>query len=541
MSISTIMPCSTYAAVNNGWEINDGNWYYYENWSRITGWRYDRGLWYYLNSDGTMKTGWLNDRGCWYYLNNDGSMAKGWKKVDGNWYYLESSGAMKTGWLNDRGTWYYLNSDGTMAYDTVIDGYILNSNGAYVEESSNTNSVNENKALDNSSYQKGETNKEKDTFIEGLNKFCSDTSSIILGSEDKNTNTIYSPVSFYMALAVLSEGADNNTKNEILNALNVEDKDKLSEECMKLYNKEIFNSKYGKCTLADSVWIDDDNEDVEFNEETLKKIENDYKAGVFKGDLQSMDTAEKISSWLLEHTGGLLGGNPENFLSNEGAVMDIFNAVYFKDKWSSVFDKADTDEGEFTLNDGNKVKTDFMSQNIYSPIYESSNGYKAGSLEFESGKNMMFILPDEGKSVYDIINNKDKLSEALNSLCGDNVESHNVYYRLPKFKFSSNINLNECSQKIGLINMYDSSTADFTRFTEKGNLWVSNIHQEATVSIDEDGGEAAAFTEVQVTGSCAYDPNAKSYDMILDRPFIFAITDTDNTPLFIGVINNPEK
>ena len=37
----------------------------------------------------------------------------------------------------------------------------------------------------------------------------------------------------------------------------------------------------------------------------------------------------------------------------------------------------------------------------------------------------------------------------------------------------------------------------------------------------------------------AYDPEAKSYDMTLDRPFIFAITDKDNTPLFLGVINNP--
>ena len=40
---------------------------------------------------------------------------------------------MQTGWLNDNGTWYYLNSNGAMLSNTVIDGYQLNENGAYVK------------------------------------------------------------------------------------------------------------------------------------------------------------------------------------------------------------------------------------------------------------------------------------------------------------------------------------------------------------------------------------------------------------------------
>ena len=59
-----------------------------------------------------MKTGWLND--------------------NGTWYYLQSNGAMKTGWLNDNGTWYYLNANGSMAANTVVDGYKLGANGAWI-------------------------------------------------------------------------------------------------------------------------------------------------------------------------------------------------------------------------------------------------------------------------------------------------------------------------------------------------------------------------------------------------------------------------
>lgn len=539
LGITTLMLDYASAVANNGWQKDNGNWYYYENGSMARGWKQSGGSWYYLNSDGTMKTGWIKDAGNWYYLNDNGSMAVGWQNINGSWYYLQSSGAMKTGWLNDGGTWYYLNDDGSMAHDTVINSYTLDSSGAYVTGNSISTSNDQSSASGGSSSE----SKKNYTFIEGLNKFCSDSSSIILSSEDKNTNATYSPVSFYMALAVLSEGADNATKADILNTLNIKDADKLSEECMKLYEKEIFNSKNGKCTLADSVWIDDDNNDVEFNEDTLKKIENDYKAGIFKGDLQSMDTAEKISTWIMDHTGGLLGGNPNAFVSSDkDEVMNIFNAVYFKDRWKDIFDRGDTLEGDFALSDGSKVKSDFMRQSVYSRIYESSNGYKSGSMSFENGHKMMFILPDEGKSVYDIINDKNKLNEALSSLSqsNDKAEMHDVYYKVPKFKFSSNINLNDCAVKLGLKNIYGTDKTDFTKFSEKGGLYVSNIHQEATVSIDEDGGEAAAYTQIGICDS-AYNPDAKLYDMILDRPFIFAITDKDETPLFVGVLNNPQK
>lgn len=489
-----LLPSSAYGTLNNGWEKINGSWYYYENGNSISGWKYD-------------------DKN-WYYLNDDGSMAKGWKFINNQWYYLQNNGSMKTGWLNDNDTWYYLNSNGSMAHDTVIDGYTLNSNGVYIE------------------------NKKNYTFTEGLNKFCLDSGAMILANEDKKLNTSYSPLSFYMALAVLSEGSDNNTKTEILNALNVNDEEKLSEECRKLYEKESFDSKYGKCTLADSVWIDDDNNDVKFNEDTLKKIENDYNAGIFKGDLQSFNTAKDISNWLLEHTGGLLGGNPSDFISDEGAVMNIINSVYFKDKWADVFNRNLTEEKDFCLSDGSKVKSDFMANNIYSKIYESNNGYKSSSLKFENGNEMMFILPDQGTSVYDIINDKNKFNEALNSLSDKNVTMEDVYYKVPKFKVSSKLDLNNCAKTLGLANIFNGETADFSKFSEKGGLAVSSISQEATVSIDEDGGEAAAYTKIQMDG-CAYDPEAKSYDMTLDRPFIFAITDKDNTPLFLGVINNP--
>jgi glucan-binding YG repeat protein len=39
----------------------------------------------------------------------------------------------KAGWKQTNGVWYYLNSDGAMASNTTIEGYTVDSNGAWIE------------------------------------------------------------------------------------------------------------------------------------------------------------------------------------------------------------------------------------------------------------------------------------------------------------------------------------------------------------------------------------------------------------------------
>ncbi len=95
------------------------------------------GTWSYNKADGTKVTGWIKDGGNWYYTNAAGVMQTGWQYVGGVWYYLNptsngTQGAMKTGWINDNGTWYYCNASGAMLANTVVDGYILGSSGAWI-------------------------------------------------------------------------------------------------------------------------------------------------------------------------------------------------------------------------------------------------------------------------------------------------------------------------------------------------------------------------------------------------------------------------
>lgn len=56
-----------------------------------------------------------------------------WKSNFKGWWYTEGN-SYTTGWKLIRGNWYYFYSDGYMAKDTTIDGYYLNSSGAWTND-----------------------------------------------------------------------------------------------------------------------------------------------------------------------------------------------------------------------------------------------------------------------------------------------------------------------------------------------------------------------------------------------------------------------
>ena len=78
--------------------------------------------------------------------------------------------------------------------------------------------------------------------------------------------------------------------------------------------------------------------------------------------------------------------------------------------------------------------------------------------------------------------------------------------------------------------------ADFTPLSDTKPLFISGVSQKANISIDEKGVEATAYTDIRYAG--AAPPNGRA-EMILNRPFIFILTGSDNIPLFVGIINNP--
>ena len=95
--------------VKNGWQQENGSWYYFNNGQQQKGWLQGGEDWYYFNNDGVMQTSWLQGGKDWYYFSpTSGHMQKGWLQGGNDWYYFNpTSGRMQKSWLQGGKDWYY--------------------------------------------------------------------------------------------------------------------------------------------------------------------------------------------------------------------------------------------------------------------------------------------------------------------------------------------------------------------------------------------------------------------------------------------------
>lgn len=161
----------------SGWRFIDNNWYYFYLDGRMAAdavvdngkfyvdskgiyrgkagtWVKDAKGWWYNGIDGdrfwSLKYGKYvnypsNDvvliEGKYYGFDRNGYMVRGWHdfgwssngKHVAAWYYFDKDGTGVDGWQKINGVWYYF-ENGYMFSDTVVDGYYVGPNGAYVKE-----------------------------------------------------------------------------------------------------------------------------------------------------------------------------------------------------------------------------------------------------------------------------------------------------------------------------------------------------------------------------------------------------------------------
>lgn len=117
-------------------------------------------------------------------------------------------------------------------------------------------------------------------------------------------------------------------------------------------------------------------------------------------------------------------------------------------------------------------------------------------------------------------------------------EEQEVKLSLPRFSVTSSFDMQKLFEELDLGCIYES--ADIIPKCIKG-LQISQIKQQVKVSVDENGTEAAAVTNMAMCGCCPPESKPEPVVMTVNRPFIFEIAeDTTNTILFAGVINNVE-
>lgn len=362
------------------------------------------------------------------------------------------------------------------------------------------------------------------SFLNAQARFAWTTGAQILGQGEGNV--IYSPLSLYYALSLAASGSRGETEGELLALLGVTDREELADQCANLYRLLYRDNEMGVLRLANSLWLD---RDVTWQEDFVRQAAGDFYAQVFQEDLSDPATGEKMAAWVASQTGGML--RPAFQLEDADQVLAILNTVYFQDQWLDSFDADRTQPGSFTRADGSQVTWDFLRQTRSSASFARGENYLRASLSLKNAGSMTFVLPDEGVDLQTLLADPAALEEALT---GGQTTYGEVVWQIPKFDSSCTLTLNQALQTLG-VNQAFRPTADFSGITPQP-AWISQVQQQTRVALTEEGVSAASFTYIGYSGSAM--PQGRA-EMILDRPFLYAITAPEGTLLFLGTCQDP--
>ena len=362
--------------------------------------------------------------------------------------------------------------------------------------------------------------------------FTQSMAQTLSGSSENQT---YSPLNLYMALCLLAETCDSN--HQILTLLGADSRDALREQANLIWNASYRDDK-DQTLLANSVWLD---EGLGYNTSVMDTLADSYYASVYLSDLQSGKTAGAIKAWLNRQTGNVLKSDVDRLDVDAQTVMLLYSTVYYQAKWSDTFNKAMNTDAAFHA-PGGDVDCTYMNKKGMQTDYYWAEDFGAISLALKDGSRMWLLLPDADKTA-DAVLSSPELPELLFSSRYENSKYVKVNLSLPKFDIRACGDLKEDLQAMGVTDVFSAQTADFsgTLYSHTDfdtfSPYISAVNQATRVAIDEDGVTAASYIELPEAG--AAEPPEEIVDFILDRPFVFVITNRYDLPLFAGVVNEP--
>lgn len=346
-------------------------------------------------------------------------------------------------------------------------------------------------------------------------------------------NRVCSPLNVYMALAMLAAVTDGASRGQILSALGADSLEQLQSRAAQLWQENSWDDGMVTSLLANSLWLRDG---YEYNEETLKKLGEEFFASAFSGEMGSEDYNKQLQSWLNDNTGGLLTEQASGVQLRPETVLALVSTIYYSAQWSDQFYEQNNTQDTFHAPSGDETVT-FMHSSDSGTVYYGE-GFTATGLSLENSGYMWLLKPDAGANAAELLQSGEAVDFLLAN--GDWAQSKRaeIDLSIPKFDVSSDLDLLDTLTQLGMTDVQTPGAADFTPLTTANQLplALTEAKHAARVKIDEDGCEAAAYTILSVCETAAMPPE-EIVEFTLDEPFVFAITGIDGLPLFVGIVN----
>ena len=349
-------------------------------------------------------------------------------------------------------------------------------------------------------------------------------------------NRVCSPLNIYMALSMLAAVTDGASQQQILDLLGSDSLEALQKQAAQLWTENSWDDGVVTSTLANSLWLRDG---YAYHSETLQKLADEFYASAFSGEMGSAEYDNMLRGWINDNTGGLLTEQADGLKMDAKTVLALVSTIYFSAPWRDEFYEAANTQDTFHAPSGDMTTT-FMHRSQSGTVYYG-DGFMATGISLRNSGTMWLLKPDEGVTPEDLLQSDEALAFLLANGSWSQTQDAVVDLSLPKFDVSSDLDLIGSLKALGVTDVFDPDTADFTPLSPRADedaLCVSQAKHAARVKIDEKGVEAAAYTVLNIEATAAMPPR-ETIEFTLDEPFVFAVTGIDGLPLFVGLVNQP--
>ena len=344
-------------------------------------------------------------------------------------------------------------------------------------------------------------------------------------------NTMISPMSVSLALAMLYNGAEGETKTQMQEMLHKSGltPDDLNQSYKDLVEALVSHDPKVELSIANAIYY---RNTFSILNRFITTNQNFYQAEVQGLDFANESaTLNTVNGWVNAHTKGKIDKIIEQVKPE--TIMYLLNAIYFNGEWTYRFDPKKTYDMPFTKEDNATVQVPMMM--IENPFnYYSNNDFQLLEMPYGSGKySMLIFLPQQGKTTNDVISMLN--TESVSTWLGQMTEVEKEVY-LPKFEFKFSKGLVDVLKSLGMTDAFYDSKANLSGISEKAQLVVSEVMHKTYIKVDERGTEAAAVTGITIDVTSVGPDNS----FRADHPFVFAIREKDTQAiLFIGKVMNP--
>lgn len=367
-------------------------------------------------------------------------------------------------------------------------------------------------------------------LVSAINTFAFQLFSEI-GKRNKNQNIFISPLSITLALALLHNGANETTEQELAEILGIQNirHDEAYTAYAALQSELEQRSRQANLAIANSIWAQ---KGLLLKQNFIQRSKKFYSAEVFNLNFTDSNACLIINDWVKNKTNGKINEIVRAGDIDPHNILILIDAVYFKGNWRHQFNKANTKEAPFTLSDGKQKPIPMMTKSGVYEYFERED-FQAIILPYENNSiSMIIFLPKDRNS---LSNFQQRLDIQKWQEWRSQFSRMQGYLVLPRFKLDYEDSLIDVFKALGM-NLSFSSHANYKRMCDDP-VSISDIRHKAFMDVNEEGAEASAVTGVlmqRIVGGQEF------FRMVINRPFFSAIQDNQTgVILFMGAIWEP--